>query len=112
VVEPEDAADASGAIVDGEFEELSGLELAGGDGADGFCAGKKGAFARKGDGFRGRMRRGWGEREKVEGHEFDVGIVESEAVVVVHERRTFFLLLPPYENQESTKLYRKQSPRP
>lgn len=51
MVEPEDAADASGAVVDGEFEELSGFELAGGDGADCFCAGKKGAFARKGDGF-------------------------------------------------------------
>jgi len=94
VVEPEDAAaDASGAVVDGEFEELSGFELSGADGADGFCAGKKGAFVRKGDGFWGRMKRGLGEREEVEGHEFYVGIVESVTVVVVHERTFFFSIL-------------------
>jgi hypothetical protein len=39
------------------------------------------------------MKRGLGEREEVEGHEFYVGIVESVTVVVVHERTFFFSIL-------------------
>nr|POE91341.1 hypothetical protein CFP56_44510 [Quercus suber] len=50
VVEPEDADNAAGAIINSEFEEFVRFEFPGGDGADGLGTGKKGASARKGNG--------------------------------------------------------------
>lgn len=66
VIEPENASDATGAVVDGEFEELARFEIAGGDDANSFGAGKKGAFPRKRNVVWGRMRGGLCEREEVE----------------------------------------------
>lgn len=71
VVEPEDAADASGAVVDVEFEEFVGFEVSGGDGTDCLGAGEEGAVA--GEGVGG----GEGsEREEIESQELYVGVVE------------------------------------
>lgn len=70
LVEPEDAIDAAGAVVDGESEEFVGLVVARGDGADGFCARERDASARE----RGR-RRDLGEGEKIEGEKLDMGVV-------------------------------------
>lgn len=65
MVEPEDAADAAGAVVDDEFQEFVGFELAGGDDADGLDSGEEGAIARERDGVGGVWvwgRRGLSER--------------------------------------------------
>lgn len=74
LVEPENAADAAGAVVDGEPEELVGFEVVRGDGADGLSAGEESAVAGEGDWVRGGGG-GLGERVEVEGQEFYVGVV-------------------------------------
>lgn len=84
MVEPQDTDNAAGAVVDGEFEELSRFELASGYCADRFDPGKNDALARKGDRIRGRMRGGLCKREEVEGQDFYVGIVKSASMI--HER--------------------------
>ena len=43
MVEPQDAGNAAGAVVDGEAQELVGLVVAEGDCAHGFCAGERDA---------------------------------------------------------------------
>lgn len=68
LVEPEDAVDAAGAVVDSKAEELVGFEVTGRDGAHGLGAGKESAIAREGNwvwGWGGRW--GLGESEEVEG---------------------------------------------
>lgn len=75
MVEPQDAWDAAGAIVDAEFEEPVGFELAGGDDAEGFGAGEKEVAGGSGEGK--WVGGGWGEREEVEGEELHVSGVQS-----------------------------------
>lgn len=78
MVEPEDAGDAAGAVVDGEFEEFVGFEIAGSDDADRLEARKEDAFARERDGI--GEGGGLSEREEVESQELYVGVAET----VVH----------------------------
>lgn len=66
VVEPEDAVDAAGAVVEGELEKSVGFEFTGGDGANGFGAREGDASARERE-RRVRRRRGLGEGKKIEG---------------------------------------------
>ena len=57
MVEPEDAGDEPGAVVDGEFEEFVGFIVTQGDGAEDFGTGEE---------ERGRTREGCWVRRRVE----------------------------------------------
>lgn len=78
VVEPENAADASGAVVEGEFEKLVRFVVAGCDYADGFNSRYGHGFA----GESGRIGGGEGEGKEIEGQELYMSVVEG----IVHRR--------------------------
>lgn len=69
LVEPEDAMNAAGAVVEGKPEESVGSEFTGGDRTDGFSSREVDASARE-----RRTRRVLGEGKKIEGEKLDMSV--------------------------------------